>query len=162
MVSSRPILANEYPVRWEAPGKIRSTACENAERRHRERERRRLGKGLRMNDSAPFDLGEALLKWNRENNLGAADYDRMTARQIAAMHQEAKQVDQAAEIRAALIEANLEGMAFWEADIGFLVRVRDSFPGNQRVFHLTRHLINLESAEVEKMEEEIRQWRAEN
>jgi hypothetical protein len=70
-----------------------------------------MGKGVLM--GKPFDLGEALLKWNRENNLGAADYDRMTERQIAAMCQEPKQVDQETEIRAALIEASLEGLRFW-------------------------------------------------
>ncbi len=107
----------------------------------------------------PFDLGEALLKWNRENNLGAADYDRMTAAQIAAMYQEPREIDQAAEIRAALIADNLEGLRFWSEDIGALVAVREAFPGNSRIRDLAGHLIRLEEREMDDLTEEIEQWR---
>lgn len=107
----------------------------------------------------PFDLGEALLKMERENQAGAAAYDRMTARQIAERDRQPEEIDQAAEIRAAMIAGNLEGLRFWSEDIGALIAVREAFPGNNRIRDLAGHLIRLEEREMDDLTEEIEQWR---
>ncbi len=92
---------------------------------------------------------------------GAAEYNRMTARQMEERNicTPVQKEDPAAEIRAAMIEANLEGIRFWTEDVGALVTVREAFTGNTRIFHLTRHLIGLETATIESLAEEINQWR---
>ncbi|MGV8081081.1 MAG: hypothetical protein AB2L22_13635 [Syntrophales bacterium] len=99
------------------------------------------------------------MNWVAEEEAGALEYDRMTNRQIAAMNQETKEVDQAAEIRAALIASNLERIRFWSADIGALIAVREAFPGNNRIRDLAGHLIRLEEREMDDLTEEIEQWR---
>ncbi len=129
-----------------------------------------------MDNSAPFDLGEALLRDERQGvhladalakldreyrecEDAAAEYDRMTCRQIAERNRGPKEIDQEAEIRAALIASNLEGIRFWSEDIGALVAVREAFPGNNRIRDLAGHLIRLEEREMDDLTEEISQWR---
>ncbi|NPU86559.1 MAG: hypothetical protein HPY65_18960 [Syntrophaceae bacterium] len=115
-----------------------------------------------MDNSAPFDPGEELLKMERDNEVGAAEYDCMTARQIAERNRRPQKIDQAAEIQSALIVGNLDAIRFWQEDIGALVAVREGFPRNERLHDMTKHLIRLEMKEIEDLTMEVEKWRKEN
>lgn len=101
------------------------------------------------------------MNWIAEEEAGAAEYDRITERQIAerAISTLVEKPDPAEDIMEALLNANREGLRFWSEDIGFLVKIREAFRGNSRVRDLVRHLINLETAESETLAEEIGQWK---